>query len=332
MNTTSKLWKLSLTFSLMAGLAAALGGCGPAAVPDRGPEVAPSPLQIPLTSRTPAARPEAVDGSTVGTAASPTAQTTSATAKRPGVSATIDYRPETLPSSVPSSIPGAGRAPSVASDSHDMRSSRREGNTRPPTGYLLTDGQGNGVPHGSNAGSPEGYSAGIAGNSGAASVPAQADPVQGQPYTWRDGDRTLTVLLQPDLEVEDGDITVREEPLDTAVTRGSKGDTDKKGSSSSDSSSQPVFRSESGELMTLPGGVLLALEPGWSQTQTDVFFAGNWIEINRVSALGFVTNGFFVETEPGFPSLNLANALAGQDGVVLSSPNWWTEISVVSVE
>ena len=42
--------------------------------------------------------------------------------------------------------------------------------------------------------------------------------------------------------------------------------------------------------------------------------------------MGFLENGFLVETEPGFPSLELANALASQDGVVMSSPNWWTEI------
>ena len=42
----------------------------------------------------------------------------------------------------------------------------------------------------------------------------------------------------------------------------------------------------------------------------------------------FTTNAYFIETEPGFPSLNLANELAGQDGVVLSSPNWQTEVEL----
>ena len=331
MNTTSKLRRLGLTLSLMVALAASLGGCGPAAAPDGEPEVASSPLQSPLTGWTPAARSEAVKGPPVATAATPTAQTASTTAKLPAVGATIDYSSQILPSSKPSSIPGTDRSPSTVSGPHDTRSSRTEGNNRPPTGYLLTGGQGNGVPPGSNSESSEGYSWGysgdIAGASGSASVSGQADPVQGQPYTWQDGDRTLTVLLQPDLEVEDGDITVREESEDATITRSSKGDIGKKGVSSDGSDVQPVFRSESGELMTLPGGVLLTLDPGWSQAETDAFFVGNGIELNRVSDLGFVDNGFFVETEPGFPSLNLANSLAGQDGVVLSSPNWWTEIS-----
>ena len=157
--------------------------------------------------------------------------------------------------------------------------------------------------------------------------------MEGQPYTWQDGDRTLTALLQSDLTVgEDGEVTPAEisplgESETTVVTRSNTGDVNRKIAGSVDSGAQPVFRSESGELMTLPGGLLLALNPEWTQVETDAFFAGNGIELDRVSDLGFVTNGFFVETEPGFPSLNLANALAEQEGVVLSSPNWWTDIS-----
>ena len=90
----------------------------------------------------------------------------------------------------------------------------------------------------------------------------------------------------------------------------------------SKSNTLPVFRSESGALMTLPGGVLLVLSSEWSQAETNAFFTSNGIKLDRVSELGYVANGFFVETEPGFPSLDLANALAVQDGVEISSPNW----------
>ena len=165
---------------------------------------------------------------------------------------------------------------------------------------------------------------------GTSSTSGQTEPVEGVPYTWQDGDRTLTVLLQTDLTVrgEGGGIVPRNGSDDAVAVRRSDGRTSRNGKEAGGNWVQPVFRSEAGELMTLPGGVLLALDPGWSQTETDTFFAGNGIKLNRVSDLGFVTNGFFVETEPGFPSLNLANSLAGQDGVVLSSPNWWTEISL----
>ena len=147
-------------------------------------------------------------------------------------------------------------------------------------------------------------------------------PVEGEPYTWQDGDRTMTVKLQTDLvvEKESGGL-----PLDvvsaneggTNVVRSADGQTK--------SDTLPVFRSESGALMTLPGGVLLVLSSEWSQAETNAFFSNNGIKMDRVSELGYVANGFFIETGPGFPSLDLANALAAQEGVEISSPNWGRE-------
>ena len=153
--------------------------------------------------------------------------------------------------------------------------------------------------------------------------PVDPDSAQGRTYTWEDGDRTLKVQLQSDLAVQKvasgsrGDIVARNAGGGSIVNKGP--------GARAESDELPVFRSESGALMTLPGGVLLILDPEWSRSQTDAFFSGNAIKLDRVSELGFVPNGFFVETEPGFPSLNLANALAEQDGVEVSSPNWWTE-------
>ena len=86
-----------------------------------------------------------------------------------------------------------------------------------------------------------------------------------------------------------------------------------------------MFLSESGELMTLPGGIVVVLDPEWDADEAAAFFTGNGIAVSRVSSLDYLTNGFFVQTDPGFASLDLANALAGQVGVELSSPNWWRE-------
>ena len=152
--------------------------------------------------------------------------------------------------------------------------------------------------------------------------PGATGQAQGDPYTWQDGDRTLTVKLQTDLVVEkdSGGLPRDVVPASeggTHVVRGADGQ--------SKSDTLPVFRSESGALMTLPGGVLLVLISEWSQTKTNAFFSNNGIKVDRVSELDYVANGFFVETEPGFPSLDLANALAGQDGVEISSPNWGRE-------
>ena len=80
--------------------------------------------------------------------------------------------------------------------------------------------------------------------------------------------------------------------------------------------------------MTLQGGVVLALAPEWDRAAVESFFLRNDVALKRTSELDFLDNGFFVETEPGFPSLELANALAGQEGVILSSPNWSREVEL----
>ena len=157
---------------------------------------------------------------------------------------------------------------------------------------------------------------------------------QGMVYTWQDSDRTLKAVLQAtpvaqETEPAAGateDYAVTKE--DYGVTKGEvNGIVGKQTELGSDG--QPVFRSESGgELMTLPGGIILALDPEWDQDAVQEFFSRNGISLERTSELDFLDNGFFVETEPGFPSLDLANDLAGQEGVVLSSPNWSREVEL----
>ena len=149
-----------------------------------------------------------------------------------------------------------------------------------------------------------------------------ASPGPGAVFTWEDGDRTRRVVLQDGLVVQDtaantfDDVVVVEGVKDSIVQRQPGHEED----------SPPVFRAESGGgLMTLPGGVLLALNPEWDEATVDSFFLENGISREQSSELDFIDNGFFVETEPGFPSLDLANELAALDGVVISSPNWWRE-------
>ncbi len=144
---------------------------------------------------------------------------------------------------------------------------------------------------------------------------ARSGAIQGQVYTYADGDRAVRVRLQPDLEVS-GDSGVARSGGAHIVTK----------DSARRSSGLPVFRSESsGALMTLPGGVLLVLEAEWDEAQTNAFFVRHRIKRSQVAALGIAPNSFFVETAPGFPSLELANTLAGQEGVFISSPNWWRD-------
>ena len=146
---------------------------------------------------------------------------------------------------------------------------------------------------------------------------------QGTVHTWEDGDRTMRVLLQDDLVVQK---TAANTSEDVVVAEGAEDSVVHKQAGHSPDA-RPVFRSESGGgLMTLPGGVVLALDPGWDDAQVEDFFSHNDISTDRISELGFLQNGFLIQTEPGFPSLELANALDDQDGVLISSPNWLTEV------
>ena len=151
---------------------------------------------------------------------------------------------------------------------------------------------------------------------------SSAGPVQGQTYTWEDGDRTLKVYLQTDLVVEKGSDGL---PRDIVEADDSEASALRSADSRSKDDTLPAFRSESGSLMTLPGGVLLVLSADWSQTETNAFFSNNDIKMDRVSELSYIANGFFIETEPGFPSLDLANDLSALVGVEVSSPNWGRE-------
>ena len=147
-------------------------------------------------------------------------------------------------------------------------------------------------------------------------------PTQGNVYTWEDGDRTLGVVLQTGLAVQKNSAV---NPTDKVVSKGVQ-ESIVEIQNTDDQNSLPVFRSVTGgELMTLPGGVLLALDPEMDQAEVESFFSRNSISLDQVSELDFIENGFFVKTGPGFPSLELANELASQDGVLISSPNWQAE-------
>ena len=147
---------------------------------------------------------------------------------------------------------------------------------------------------------------------GAVSDPrADLGPVQGPIYEWRDGDRTRRVWLQVELAAKSGD-----DGGETIVPRQPE---------HGESTAQPVFRSASGALMTLPGGVLLVLDPAWDEETIERFFAAHGIVRGRTTEEAFAANGFFVDTAPGLPSLTLANELADAEGVLISSPNWRTE-------
>ena len=146
---------------------------------------------------------------------------------------------------------------------------------------------------------------------------------KGDVFTYMDGDRTMRVVLQNDLVVQK---TAANTPDDIVIVKGAR-DSIVRRQDKHGQDARPVFRPESGGgMMMLPGGVLLVLDAEWDQSEIERFFLDNNISTDRISELGYLTNGFLIETEPGLVALEVANALADQQGIVLSSPNWWREV------
>lgn len=139
---------------------------------------------------------------------------------------------------------------------------------------------------------------------------------QGEEYSYRDGPYVRTIVVQTDLVVVKRDDDLQSSSLKRRdAVLGATVESDL------------VFRSASGQVMTLPGGVLIKFDDSWTAAQASQFFSEHSIAPDRYEAQTYSTNAYFITTEPGFPSLNLANRLATQDGVVYSLPNWAYEVT-----
>ena len=282
--------------ALVSSVMAVMAGCGSAAPADQSAATPTETTSIPLNSTTTVFTPPVDDSVSTPTPAAPTDRAAAA----PTEATLLPLKPTSIVPTPPVDESASTPAPASSAD---------DGLEFPPVGSSGTASKDEPI-------------TGVDADSSRKGGTGATGPVEGDPYKWQDGDRTMTVKLQTDLVVEKGsgglphDIVSANEG-GTNVVRSADGQ--------SKSDTLPVFRSESGALMTLPGGVLLVLSPEWSQAETSAFFSNNGIKMDRVSELDYAANGFFVETEPGFPSLDLANALAAQDGVEISSPNWGKE-------
>ena len=152
--------------------------------------------------------------------------------------------------------------------------------------------------------------------------PSVGASAQGAEYTWRDGDVTRRVRVQLDLVSQPSS---QNRVSDVVVVDGGGRSVVRKRADDTAGTGDPVFRAESGQLMTLPGGVLVMLDGDWDSARIERFFSENSIAMSRVEEQIFAPNAFLVSTDPGFPSLQVANALAGQDGVIFAVPDWQTE-------
>lgn len=94
---------------------------------------------------------------------------------------------------------------------------------------------------------------------------------------------------------------------------------------SSNGKYSPVFESSQGANLALPGNIIVELETSITEKQAEVFFGSKGLRIFKKHELDG-RNFYELETPAGAASLNIANSLFGQTGVISSTPNWWREV------
>lgn len=139
----------------------------------------------------------------------------------------------------------------------------------------------------------------------------------GMPFTYWDGDEEITVWLVPQFESPGS-----ESPQGAAGRDGAPPGSRTEAESGDEGL---MFTTESGEQLFLGSRVVLVLDAAWSAEQVQAFFDDHGIDAAAVSELGWLENGFLIETEPGLAALELANSLVGLTGVELSTPDWQAE-------
>ena len=290
------------TAAVLVAAAALAGGCGTSGPSSRGAPVS-TPATSPPASET-ATAPASPAPSSTGPAATanPAAEARSTGTPAPADTSTPAPTSTVAPARGDTAAAAAAEAstPAAATVRQDRAPAQEAVSTRTP-GLVLA------------AASPSVETKG-----------SFAPVDEGMVYTWQDGDRTRRLILQSGLVVQP---STKNTPADVveAVIGGTS--IVRRQAHHEQSGALPVFRSATGgNLVTFPGGVILVLDAEWDQARVARFLAENGIAMHRVQSAGSFPNGFFVETEPGFPSLDLANQLVTQEGVLHSIPNWESQV------
>lgn len=88
----------------------------------------------------------------------------------------------------------------------------------------------------------------------------------------------------------------------------------------------PVYRegtSPAGRLMALPGGVVVKLDPTWTESQAHAWATTRRLKITR--RLRPDAHWYLIASEPGDAALALANELHASGEVLAATPNWWKQ-------
>lgn len=173
-------------------------------------------------------------------------------------------------------------------------------------------------------------------------------------YLWSDGKRQYKVYLEPDMLMEfkpseEGDNALKS-VFARATVMQSKGTQVKGGAvrlwdlreklangkrtqelqqKFPTGKFSEVFRDKpgsSGRLRTIPGNMIVQLDPGMSDTQVDDWIKANGLVLDR--KMGFGKNILVIKSAPGLATLVKANELAKTNGVVSAYPDWWQQMGL----
>jgi hypothetical protein len=177
---------------------------------------------------------------------------------------------------------------------------------------------------------------------------AQTEAPLEQPYTWYDGDREQKVWLNPNLLAEFNPPASGQSPVKKAYTDAKplsirrkgvrlwqlKADNNLKGVILSlktlhpDGKYSPVFHDTpmaSGRMRSLPGNIIVYLNPAWGETDVNRWVSGRNLEIIKKLAIG--PNIYVLKTGPGLEALETADTLYKSGEVIAAFPDWWEEAS-----
>ncbi len=157
--------------------------------------------------------------------------------------------------------------------------------------------------------SGEGSDAGIAAEDGTEEGEA------GEVYVWYDGEEERRVRVVPNQT----DDPVGDLPRDTNDTAGSAATGHAPGLA------EPVFIDEStDETLTWDGGIIIVLDPEWTDADTTSFFAAQGFTPDQIEPLP-LRNAFVIAVNASPNGIQTAAQLAQLDGVLSASPDWSVE-------
>ncbi len=89
----------------------------------------------------------------------------------------------------------------------------------------------------------------------------------------------------------------------------------------------PVFtdRAGGGERRALPGGILVTLDPSWTDSQVQAWLTQHGLVVVR--KMEGLPNVMLIQTGPGLEALEKANGLVESGEVVAAEPDWWHEMA-----